>query len=79
LLTGTPLQNNLQELISLLTFIMPEIFSGSDELLKSFFKSAAGNDAMLQQRIQKARGMLTPFILRRKKSQVHFFTLALIR
>lgn len=30
LLTGTPLQNNLHELWSLLNFLLPEIFSSSD-------------------------------------------------
>jgi SWI/SNF-related matrix-associated actin-dependent regulator of chromatin subfamily A member 5 len=29
LLTGTPLQNNLHELWSLLNFLLPEIFSSS--------------------------------------------------
>ena len=31
LLTGTPLQNNLHELWSLLKFLLPEIFSSSDD------------------------------------------------
>jgi len=31
LLTGTPLQNNLHELWSLLNFLLPEIFSSSDD------------------------------------------------
>ena len=30
LLTGTPLQNNLHELWSLLNFIMPDIFDSSE-------------------------------------------------
>jgi len=37
LLTGTPLQNNLLELMSLLCFVMPEIFSGKTEHLKKMF------------------------------------------
>jgi hypothetical protein len=40
LLTGTPLQNNINELWALLNFLMPEIFNfGTDfrELVKNFF------------------------------------------
>ena len=38
LLTGTPLQNNLQELWSLLNFLLPKIFSSCDEFKKWFDK-----------------------------------------
>lgn len=38
LLTGTPLQNNLQELVSLLNFLMPNVFAGREEDLASIFK-----------------------------------------
>ena len=37
LLTGTPLQNNLLELISLLIFVMPSMFAGKRDDLKSLF------------------------------------------
>jgi SWI/SNF-related matrix-associated actin-dependent regulator 1 of chromatin subfamily A len=40
LLTGTPLQNNLVELMSLLAFVMPEIFDGKTQLLEKTFKAA---------------------------------------
>jgi len=77
LLTGTPLQNNLQELISLLAFIMPDVFRGQQEKLKSIFKHKAkttddsSHAALLSaDRIKRARSMMTPFILRRKKYQV---------
>ncbi|KAI8319929.1 hypothetical protein GQ54DRAFT_299009 [Martensiomyces pterosporus] len=39
LLTGTPLQNNLQELVSLLTFILPQVFSESQPMLRHAFKT----------------------------------------
>ena len=31
LLTGTPLQNNLHELWALLNFLLPDVFSSSDD------------------------------------------------
>lgn len=37
LLTGTPLQNNLSELWSLLNFILPDIFTSHDEF-ESWYK-----------------------------------------
>lgn len=40
LLTGTPLQNNLLELISLLSFVMPEIFQEYADHLKKTFSRA---------------------------------------
>ena len=76
LLTGTPLQNNLQELIAILAFIMPKLFARKADTLKNIFKYKAttkdANHAALlsAQRIARARSMMTPFILRRKKEQV---------
>ena len=76
LLTGTPLQNNLQELAALLAFIMPKVFKKNESELEFIFKSKAttrdaDHAALLSaQRIERARSMLTPFVLRRKKVQV---------
>lgn len=85
LLTGTPLQNNLQELVSLLMFIMPETFADYEEDVRSIFKirinSASSNDkeqrgketaaqVLSRERILRAKKMMTPFILRRKKEDV---------
>lgn len=76
LLTGTPLQNNLQELISLLAFLMPKIFKEKKSDLQIIFDhkvktSDTNHEALLSaERINRARSMLTPFILRRKKHQV---------
>ncbi|KHF97870.1 hypothetical protein F383_15287 [Gossypium arboreum] len=60
LITGTPLQNNLHELWSLLNFLLPEIFS-SAETFDEWFQISGEND---QQEV------LRPFLLRRLKSDV---------
>ncbi|XP_029988400.1 chromodomain-helicase-DNA-binding protein 1-like isoform X2 [Sphaeramia orbicularis] len=67
LLTGTPIQNNLQELYSLLNFIQPSIFSADD--VDSFINSYS--------KVQKQpalaaelQSILEPFLLRRVKSEV---------
>ncbi|GAA5960200.1 hypothetical protein JCM3765_002505 [Sporobolomyces pararoseus] len=72
LLTGTPLQNNLQELVSLLSFILPEQFRDANESLRAIFKVGPGNQTNLlsRERISRAKKMMTPFVLRRKKAQV---------
>ncbi|KAJ2310294.1 DNA-dependent ATPase fun30 [Coemansia sp. RSA 2705] len=45
LLTGTPLQNNLQELVSLLTFILPDVFGEAQPMLTHAFKSKGKRSA----------------------------------
>lgn len=76
ILTGTPLQNNLQELVSVLAFIMPDLFDDCEEDLNLIFSHKAkttdeDHAALLsKKRIQRAKTMLTPFILRRTKDQV---------
>ncbi|KAF2498554.1 hypothetical protein BU16DRAFT_524650 [Lophium mytilinum] len=75
LLTGTPLQNNLQELAAILAFIMPDLFHAKHEELNFVFKHKAKttdkeHSALLsEERINRARAMITPFLLRRKKEQ----------
>lgn len=41
LLTGTPVQNNLLELMSLLNFVMPHMFSSSTSEIRRIFSSKA--------------------------------------
>lgn len=69
LLTGTPLQNNLQELLSLLIFIMPELFAEKEEQLRKMF-SFKKETSLSAERIKRAKSILSPFILRRKKIHV---------
>ncbi|XP_055774700.1 SWI/SNF-related matrix-associated actin-dependent regulator of chromatin subfamily A containing DEAD/H box 1A-like isoform X2 [Salvelinus fontinalis] len=72
LLTGTPLQNNLLELMSLLNFIMPSMFSSSTtQLVKMFsMKSYEEQSCFERDRITQAKLIMKPFILRRVKSEV---------
>ena len=76
LLTGTPLQNNLQELASLLGFILPGVFEQRKDDLQHIFSNKAktsdeSHSTLLSaQRIERAKSMLRPFVLRRKKGQV---------
>ncbi|KAI5304704.1 hypothetical protein KEM56_006080 [Ascosphaera pollenicola] len=76
LLTGTPLQNNLQELVSLLGFILPSVFKERKHDLEYIFSAKAKTvddthaNLLSAQRISRAKSMLTPFVLRRKKHQV---------
>lgn len=64
MLTGTPLQNDLHELWSLLEFMMPNIFATGDLDLKKMLNA---EDNYL---IARIKSILGPFILRRLKSDV---------
>jgi len=51
LLTGTPLQNNLHELWSLLNFLLPEIFSSSADFDEWF--DLGKNDELTPEETEK--------------------------
>jgi SNF2 family DNA or RNA helicase len=75
LITGTPIQNNLVELLTLLTFINPELFTSAQISFQSIFDLKSSVDGTLENklalnRIQKANSILSPFVLRRKKQDV---------
>ena len=75
-LSGTPVQNDVKELLALLTFLMPQIFQKKDceILLEAFGLEQAqsrsrtlaetGNGIM---NLSQLRSMFAPFVLRRMK------------
>ncbi|ESO02847.1 hypothetical protein HELRODRAFT_81004, partial [Helobdella robusta] len=74
LLTGTPLQNNLMELWSLMHFLMPHVFQSHSEFKEWFSNPLTGmiegskeyNDNL----IRRLHKVLRPFLLRRLKQDV---------
>eukprot|EP00834_Sanchytrium_tribonematis_P000166 NODE_4_length_77007_cov_1.156642.p6 type:complete len:644 gc:universal NODE_4_length_77007_cov_1.156642:44761-42830(-) len=75
ILTGTPLQNNLQELWSILNFILPKIFN-SDKSFDEWFSAPFGvsNIELSEEEslliIKRLHKVLRPFLLRRLKKDV---------
>ncbi|XP_008803891.1 chromatin structure-remodeling complex protein SYD-like isoform X2 [Phoenix dactylifera] len=81
LLTGTPLQNNLEELWALLNFLLPNIFNSSEDFSQWFNKPFEGSgdnnpdEALLSEEenlliINRLHQVLRPFVLRRLKHKV---------
>ncbi|XP_067328902.1 chromodomain-helicase-DNA-binding protein 5 isoform X2 [Anolis sagrei] len=64
LLTGTPLQNNLEELFHLLNFLTPERFNNLEGFLEEFA------DISKEDQIKKLHDVLGPHMLRRLKADV---------
>lgn len=79
LITGTPLQNNLSELWSLLHFLMPSIFDKLESFEAWFdfsaLKEKGGHEQILSEERKKSlvtslHAILKPFLLRRVKADV---------
>lgn len=74
LLTGTPLQNNLMELWSLMHFLMPNVFSSHKDF-KDWFSNPLtgmieGSREYNEDIINRLHKVLRPFLLRRLKREV---------
>ncbi|KAF0933873.1 hypothetical protein E2562_019320 [Oryza meyeriana var. granulata] len=74
LLTGTPLQNDLMELWSLMHFLMPHVFQSHQEFKDWFCNPISGmvegQDKVNKEVIDRLHNVLRPFILRRLKRDV---------
>ena len=74
LLTGTPLQNSLIELWSLMHFLMPNVFSSHKEFRDWFVNPVndmiEGKQEVNEQLIKRLHKILRPFLLRRIKADV---------
>uniref|UniRef100_A0A673H7I6 Chromodomain-helicase-DNA-binding protein 7-like n=1 Tax=Sinocyclocheilus rhinocerous TaxID=307959 RepID=A0A673H7I6_9TELE len=64
LLTGTPLQNTVEELFSLLHFLEPDRFPSEPTFMQEF------GDLKTEEQVQKLQGILKPMMLRRLKEDV---------
>ncbi|KAL1425709.1 hypothetical protein MTO96_018879 [Rhipicephalus appendiculatus] len=64
LLTGTPLQNNVEELFSLLNFLEPSRFSSTETFMEEF------GDLKTEGQVDKLKALLKPMMLRRLKEDV---------
>ncbi|XP_062936209.1 chromodomain-helicase-DNA-binding protein 7 isoform X1 [Cynocephalus volans] len=64
LLTGTPLQNTVEELFSLLHFLEPSRFPSETTFMQEF------GDLKTEEQVQKLQAILKPMMLRRLKEDV---------
>lgn len=70
LITGTPLQNSMAELWSLLHFLMPSKFPDYEEFLAKYGPPEGANPEEADRRLERLHKMLKPHLLRRMKKDV---------
>lgn len=64
LLTGTPLQNNVEELFGLLNFLEPDRFNCSSTFVAEY------GDLKTEEQVESLKALLKPMMLRRLKEDV---------
>lgn len=68
ILTGTPIENSLDELWSLFDFLMPGLLSSYDRFVEKYIRGSAQEDGTRD--LEPLRRKVSPFILRRMKKDV---------
>lgn len=65
ILTGTPIENSLEELWSLFDFLLPGLLSSYDRFVEKYVRSTTGSESL-----SNLRRKVSPFILRRMKRDI---------
>ncbi|MDP1834399.1 MAG: SNF2-related protein [Chlamydiales bacterium] len=65
ILTGTPIENSLEELWSLFDFLLPGLLSSYDRFIEKYVRNVNGGEALVN-----LRRKVSPFILRRMKKDI---------
>lgn len=66
-LTGTPIENSLEELWSLFDFLMPGLLSSYDRFVEKYIRNPSASTG---KNLENLRKKVSPFILRRMKKDV---------
>lgn len=67
ILTGTPIENSLEDLWSLMDFLMPSFLSSFDRFMEKYIRVSGSTQV---ENMDYLRRKISPFILRRMKSDV---------
>lgn len=68
ILTGTPIENSLDELWSLFDFLMPGLLSSYDRFVEKYVRNPGGAQAVNS--LENLKRKISPFILRRMKKDL---------